>query len=438
MVACVQIKCQQVSLKYCHFNISMTTHGEGAPMRCGRLPRVSWANRPGSSRQRWRMDSASRRIVAAGFCNFLTLALLLPVIPRFVKGPLGSGDIGVGVAVASFSVAAMATRPFVGRLGDRHGRRTLITFGAVIMIFSLFGHLFAQSLGVFLVLRAAHALGSASFYTGALSMMVDLAPPDRKGRAVSVFTIGRNVAYAFGPVLGEMIVRVWGYDVLWATSALAAVAALALGMGVAETKRSVVAPAIPSKWFPRASLAPGIVIALVMFGYASLTTFAALYVRSLGVRDAGGVFLLHAVVVIVVRGAAANRIDQFDPGQTARVALGFSAIGLVTIGSWHHIAGLYGGVLLFSTGVALVVPALVMQLLDRATPEEQTSALGTFTAFFDLGIAMGALTLGGVATVWGYAMVYVVAGVVVAGGFFVIPKPVVGSVSNSDTGSGNA
>lgn len=407
-------------------------------MRSRRLPKGDGSSALGLSRQRYRMDSASRRVVAAGFFNFLTLALLLPIIPRFVKGPLHSGDIAVGVAVASFSVAAMATRPAVGRFGDRHGRRTLITFGAGLMVVALVGHLFAHNLGVFLALRAAHALGSAAFYTGALSMMVDLAPPNRKGGAVSVFTIGRNVAYALGPVLGEMIVRTWGYNVLWATSALAAVAALVLGMGVAETKREVATPVVPSKWFPRASIAPGLVIALVMFGYASLTTFAALYVRSLGVRDAGGVFLLHAVVVIVIRGVTANRIDRFDPRQTARVSLGSSTIGLVIIGSWHHMAGLYGGVLLFSTGVALVVPALVILLLESADPEEQTSALGTFTAFFDFGIAAGALTLGVVATVWGYAAVYVVAGVVVAGGFFVIPKSRVGTISNSDAGSGNA
>jgi MFS family permease len=61
-------------------------------------------------------------VVASGLAYFLSLGMLLPVVPLYVSGPLGGGDLAVGVVVGGFAAGAVLVRPLAGRLGDRRGR----------------------------------------------------------------------------------------------------------------------------------------------------------------------------------------------------------------------------------------------------------------------------------------------------------------------------
>ena len=96
---------------------------------------------PGSSRARrstFERDRATTRlitarfvvVVASGLAYFLALGVVLPVVPQYVEHRLGGGSVAVGVAVGALFVGAVLLRPYVGRLGDRFGRRILIVSGA--------------------------------------------------------------------------------------------------------------------------------------------------------------------------------------------------------------------------------------------------------------------------------------------------------------------
>jgi DHA1 family multidrug resistance protein-like MFS transporter len=64
--------------------------------------------------------------VVATLGVFLTIGMLLPVLPVYAKGPLDSGSLGIGLAVAAASPTALLFQPIAGRLGDRRGRRLLV------------------------------------------------------------------------------------------------------------------------------------------------------------------------------------------------------------------------------------------------------------------------------------------------------------------------
>src|SRR5437867_2342066 len=54
-------------------------------------------------------------VVASGLSYFMAVGMLIPVVPQYVKGPLGGGNVGVGVAVGSLFVGAVLLRPYAGR-----------------------------------------------------------------------------------------------------------------------------------------------------------------------------------------------------------------------------------------------------------------------------------------------------------------------------------
>ena len=66
-------------------------------------------------------------VFAAVLCCFLAIGAVLPVLPRYVHGPLGAGDVAVGVVVGAFAFTAVVGRPDRRAAGRRarapHGRR---------------------------------------------------------------------------------------------------------------------------------------------------------------------------------------------------------------------------------------------------------------------------------------------------------------------------
>ena len=75
-----------------------------------------------------------RRSPYAAFAGIFVVTLLslmavgavLPVLPRYVRGPLDSGNIAVGVVVGCYALTGLAGRPLAGRFADHRGRKPVV------------------------------------------------------------------------------------------------------------------------------------------------------------------------------------------------------------------------------------------------------------------------------------------------------------------------
>ena len=128
-------------------------------------------------------------ITFATLAYFVSIGALQPILPRFVEGPLSGSKAEVGLVVGAFAFSAVLVRPLVGPIGDRRGRRLLIVVGAGIVALSVAGYVVAESLWLLILLRLVSGLGEACFYVGAASVVNDLAPEERRGEAVSYFSL---------------------------------------------------------------------------------------------------------------------------------------------------------------------------------------------------------------------------------------------------------
>ena len=69
-------------------------------------------------------------VTLAALAYFTGDGVLIPAVPRYTHGPLGAGDVAVGLVVAAFSLSAFFLRPWAGGVADRWGRRPLLLAGA--------------------------------------------------------------------------------------------------------------------------------------------------------------------------------------------------------------------------------------------------------------------------------------------------------------------
>lgn len=351
-------------------------------------------------------------VVAAGLAYFLSLGMLLPVVPLYVEGPLGGSDLAVGVVVGGFAVGAVLVRPLAGRLGDRRGRKALIIAGGLIVGLTTLAYQPVEAVPALFAVRLLGGIGEAAFFVGAGTMATDLAPEARRGEAISYWSIAVYGGLAFGPWLGEWVLDGDHFDRVWIVSAALGLLSAAIGACTRETVQRRVEPTggpapAPSPLLHRASLAPGLVLFLGIVGLAGFVAFVPLYVDEIGLADSRAVFLLYGCTVLAVRIFGARIPDRFGPLASGSLAMTASASGLVLIAAIHSPFGLYLGTFVFSLGMSLLYPAMLTLALTGVPERERGSAVGTISSFFDLSQGLGAAILGAAVAVAGYRGAFV-------------------------------
>jgi MFS family permease len=359
-------------------------------------------------------------VTAAGLAYFTSIGATLPVLPRYIKGSLGGGGVAVGFGVGAFSISAVFLRPFVGRLGDRIGRRPIMVGGGVIAASSIVLYGMIDSIWWLVFLRLITGVGEALFFTGATTAVQDLAPDARRGEAASLFSLSLFGGLAAGPLLGEWILGKNHFDAVWLVSALIGLGTAVLALGYRDVHQRVDAVE-PAPVIYRGAIAPGLALSMNVTGFAAFAAFMPLYaVEDLDLSGSRFVFALYAIVVLLIRLFGARLPDVVGPRRVSSAAALFVATGLGTMALWRSSLGLYVATVIFSVGHALAFPALLTLAVQSAPASKRGAAVGTFTAFFDIAYGFGAVPLGAVVALTGNRGAFVAASIAAFGGFTIL------------------
>ncbi len=360
---------------------------------------------------------ASVQVWAATLLGFLSVGAVLPVLPRYVKGPVGAGDVSVGIVVGCFAFAAVVARPLAGRLADERGRRRVMLAGMGVS--AVAGALLAVPLGVpgLVVARLVLGVGDALLFTAAATWIVDLAPPGRRGQAIGLFGLAIWGGLAAGPIFGELLLRLGSYDAVWAFSAVMPLLGALVARGVPEVRPAPGAPdAARGPLVPRPVIPPGVALALANVGYGTMAGFVVLHLDDAGVGGGATAFTAFAAAVVLARLLAGRLPDVLGPRTTAIAAGAAETAGLGLLALAPSFPVALAGAVVMGCGFSLLFPSLALIAVSRVGGERRGAALGAFTAFFDAGVGLGAPLAGAVAALAGYpAAFWLAAGAALAG-----------------------
>jgi MFS family permease len=364
-------------------------------------------------------------VTLAALAYFTGDGILIPAVPRYVAGPLHAGDVAVGLVVGTFSVSAFFLRPWVGGLGDRWGRRPLMLVGACLFAVSVLAYPLAGSPVMLAALRLLTGAGEACFWVGSVTAVLDLAPAQRRGEAMSIASLALYVGIGLGPLVGELAIERIGFPAAWVLAATAALAALGLALRVPDTRPAAATAAASGapprqRLVHRAGLLPGLVLLASILGMAGFLTFVPLYATDLGMDGSRLVLASFAAIVVAIRSVGARIPDRLGAARTTRMALALSAAGLALVGGWGSPAGLLAGAVVFAVGVALLTPAVMALAVAAAPPQERASVIGTTSAFLDLAFGLGPAALGFVAAAIGRPGTFLAGAAVAAAGWVLV------------------
>jgi MFS family permease len=354
-----------------------------------------------------RRESAA--VFLATFACFAAIGCVLPILPRYVHGPLHAGDVATGLVVGAFAFTAIIARPWAGRQADARGRRLMVV-GAALVI-ALGGALLFVPAGVpgALVARLVTGVGEGVVFTAGSAWIVDLAPAHRRGRAISWYGVSVWAGLSLGPALGSGLDELGGFDAVWTLAVVMPLVGALIAWRQPSDARTPHPGQQRGPLITREALAPGAALALINAGYATLAGFVGLHLGQRGAGHGTLVFVLFGVTVVLSRlllGSMPDRLGALRSGVIAALAVW---AGLVIVALAHVWPVAAAGGVVMGFGFATLYPALALWVVDRVGEARRGAALGTFTAFFDAGFGLGAPIAGLVAALGGYEAAFWVA-----------------------------
>lgn len=341
-------------------------------------------------------------VFAVTFSGLLAVGAVLPVLPRYVHGPLDGGDIAVGIVIGSYAVTGLLLRPFAGRLADRRGRKLAVLLGSFLVAFAGFLYLLPLGIPGLVAARLLLGAGEGTVFTAGSAWIVDIAPPERRGRVIGLYGLAVWSGLSIGPLIGEVLLSASGYTLVWIFAGAAPLVGALIALRLPDPFHPKPAEDEHHPLIAREAVRPGTALALASLGYATVASFVVLHLDQRGVGHGAVVFGVFATMVVLTRLVGGDLPDRVGPLRVAIVAAVVEAVGLATMGVAHSLGVAIAGALAMGAAFSLLYPSLSLIVVGRVPETRRGAALGTFTAFFDAGIGFGAPLAGIAAALTSY------------------------------------
>jgi MFS family permease len=342
-------------------------------------------------------------IFGVTFCGLLAVGAVLPVLPRYVHGPLDGGNVAVGVVVGSYAATGLLLRPVAGRYADLRGRKRTVLAGSTLVAVSGFLYLLPLGIPGLILARLVLGAGEGTVFTAGSAWIVDLAPPDRRGRVIGLYGLAVWGALSVGPLVGELLLHASGYTLVWLFAGVAPLVGVAIASRIPDPYRHHSPETHRDQpLIAREAVGPGSALALASIGYATVAAFVVLHLDDRGVGHGATAFGAFATMVVLTRLIGGDLPDRVGPARVATAAAVVEAVGLATIGLASTLAVAIAGSLAMGAAFSLLYPSLSLIVVERVPETRRGAALGTFTAFFDAGVGIGAPLSGAAAALTDY------------------------------------
>lgn len=156
-----------------------------------------------------------------GFIPFALAAFLVGITGGFatVLGPAFVSDLNLAYNNTTWTALATAIStatcaPVLGKLGDVIGRRTTLLIGIAVFTLGNIMTAIASSLFFMLVARFVVGIGTAAIAPVVMSYIVTEFPADKIAKGFSLYMLISSGAVIFGPTLGEVLIKSYGWRVM--------------------------------------------------------------------------------------------------------------------------------------------------------------------------------------------------------------------------------
>jgi MFS family permease len=345
---------------------------------------------------------------------FSSMHLLITPLPLYVE-EIGGGDADVGLATTTFALAAIATRPFMGRLVDTWGRKPILLIGAGAFTLAPLSYMLVRSVPALLAARMFHGLGIAAFTTAYFALVADVTPRVRWGAAIGAAGIAPSISLILASPLGTGLIQRTSFRTVFLVAALAALLSFVISLMIQEPHTQSTAYQTTNPTSPglldivrlRGVLVPSLATVTLGLSYGAIFTFLPLFGRDRSLGNVGFFFSASGIAIMLSRAFAGRLSDKV--GRTAIIIPMFLVLAISTAGlNWTYgLAMLIVMAIAFGIGFGGTRVGVDTMVVDSAPPRARGTALGLLYLCLDSGVAIGGMVMGVLAELAGYGEAYV-------------------------------
>lgn len=355
-------------------------------------------------------------LFAMGSAEFL-MGGILPMIAEDLRISLPTA----GTLISAFAVGALIGGPPFAILALRWPSRSALFISQVAFIAATVVSLLAQGYWAILLARFGMGLAYACFWSVAAATAVQLSPPDRRAKALSIVVSGLTVAMVLGGPAGTYISEATGWrGGFWAVIAVTVISAVAVLLALPKhTARDAKEPDLATELRAMKRPALWVAYATTMFTTAAyMGTFG--YIAALLMEVSGlsaewlpAVLILFGVGAFIGLTIGGRTADAQPRGTLVAGIIGLivssAIIALFAASVWATVA------MVFMLGLAgfLLNPAVWGRVYVLA-PDAPMLAGATNASAFQAGLTLAPL-LAGIPISLGYGVASVAwVGVIIA------------------------
>jgi len=157
-------------------------------------------------KRRYLIITASLLTLFLGALDALVMAAAMPT----VVADLGGIDLYSWVYSAYLLTRTVAL-PIFGKLADLYRTKTLYIVSILIFIAASLAAGFAHNMLFLIVCRAVQGIGAGGNFALVYIVLTDIAPPERRGRTLSLGSFVWGLASVLGPTMGGFIVAFFSW-----------------------------------------------------------------------------------------------------------------------------------------------------------------------------------------------------------------------------------
>jgi MFS family permease len=341
------------------------------------------------------------------FFDVVFFSAIAPLLPDYVA-ELGLSKAQAGVLSASYAAGTLVFSLPAGIVASRFGPKRTVVSGLLLLGCASVVFGFAHRFLLLDAARFSQGGAGALIWSGALTWLISVSPPGRRGAVIGT-ALGTAVAGAlFGPALGALAATV-GTEMVFSAVLVVALALIyaATRLPDARVQESQslreVATTITSRPIVMATLF--VAIPSVMFG--AVEVLVPLQIADLDGGHAliAAGFIAGAALEAVLAPLAGRYSDRAGRRAPFMVGLAICAVAMAAIAIGQQLSIVMTGLILTSLGGGICfTPALTM-LSDRAESSRlhQGFAAGLSNMAWAAGQVVGGLAGGGAASVAGNA-----------------------------------
>jgi predicted MFS family arabinose efflux permease len=337
-------------------------------------------------------------LTATVFLTFTVIVMLGPLLVDLAK-EFRTSVAATGQLAAATAFTWALTAILAGPISDIYGRHLIILMGLILMIIGILSSALAWSYSSLLAFRFLTGVGAAVIGPNSIATVVDIFPPDRRGKSLGWLLSSLGLGTAFGTPTVALLTVAGGWR--FPFYVLGSLLLILLG--------------ILWMWFPRSHAQPGHALSLVshfrgvgakaVFWYLlmanclmnmvfiGVSVYLAVYLMQMYHMNAGEIAfpLMLAGLGVMAGSIIGGRVASHEH-RLALISISFLICALVALLVFTtHISPWITVGLSFVTICLLLISSPVTALLfTEWAGESRATALGMFTVSNQLGIVGGA------------------------------------------------